>query len=177
MCFDDANGALVSVDYPRGENQIPPEISRIEYSAFNTVGGKLVPYEIRALRDGKVIAAVKVLEITKTTDENPARFTLPVNAAFWAQCNDLQEADPVSRIQPSYPSISRANLEQGRVILYAILEADGSLSHLAAIRRATPGLDAAALEAVRQWHYKPAACGQTPVRMEISIETDFTFQR
>jgi len=72
MCFDDANGTLVSVDYPRGENQNPPEISRIEYTAFNAVGGKLVPYEIRALRDGKVIAAVKVLEITKTTDENPA---------------------------------------------------------------------------------------------------------
>ena len=72
MCFDDANGTLASVDYPRGENQNPPEISRIEYTAFNAVGGKLVPYEIRALRDGKVIAAVKVLEITKTTDENPA---------------------------------------------------------------------------------------------------------
>jgi len=64
MCFDDANGALLSVDYPRGENQNSPEISRIEYSAFNVVGGRRVPYEIRALKDGKVIAAVKIRKIT-----------------------------------------------------------------------------------------------------------------
>jgi TonB family protein len=176
MCFDDANGAQVGVDYPRGENQNPPEISRIEYPAFNALRGKLVPYEIRALRDGKVIAAVKVLEITKTTDENPAHFTVPVNAEFWAQCDDLQEAEAVSRIQPTYPSTSRANHQQGRVILYAVLEADGSLSHLTIIRRATPDLEAAAIEAVRHWHYKPASCGQEPIRMETSIETDFWLQ-
>ncbi len=176
MCFDDANGALLSVDYPRGENQNSPEISRIEYSAFNVVGGKLVPYEIRALKDGKVIAAVKILKITKITEENPAHFTVPVNAEFWAQCDDLREADPVSRIQPTYPPISRANHEQGRVILYAVLEVDGSLSHLTVIRRATPDLEAAAIEAVRHWHYNPAACGQIPIRMETSIETDFWLQ-
>ena len=176
MCFDEANGALVSIEYPRGENQNSPEISRIEYGAFNVVSGKLVPYEIRALRDGKDIAAVKVLEITKITQENPALFNVPVNAEHWAQCDDLQEAEPVARIQPSYPPSARANHEQGRVILYAVLEADGSLSHMAIIHRATPDLDAAAVEAVRHWHYKPAACGQTPIRMETSIETDFWLQ-
>jgi TonB family protein len=176
MCFDDANGALVSVDYPRGENQNTPEISRIEYSAFNVVGEKLVPYEIRALRDGRLIAAVKILEITKITEENAAKFTVPANAEFWAKCDDLQEAEPVSRIQPTYPSISRANREQGRVILYAVLETDGSVSHLTVIRRATPELEAAAVEAVRRWRYKPATCGQTPIRMETSIETDFWLQ-
>ncbi len=131
MCFDEANGALVSIEYPRGENQNSPEISRIEYGAFNVVSGKLVPYEIRALTDGKDIAALKVLEITKITQENPALFNVPVNAEHWAQCDDLQEAEPVARIQPSYPPGAPANHEQGRVILYAVLEADGSLSHKA----------------------------------------------
>ena len=173
MCFDDANGALVSVDYPRRENQSPPEISRIEYSAFNAVGGKLVPYEIRALRDGKITAAVKVLEITKTTDENPAHFTVPVNAEFWAQCNNLRGAEPIDHIQPVYPPNARANHEHGRVIFYAVVEVDGSLSHLTIIRRVTPSLDAAALEALRHWHYKPALCEQTPIRMEMSMEMDF----
>jgi TonB family protein len=176
MCFDDANGALVRVDYPKDENQNPPEISRIEYSGFNPVGGKLVPYEIRALRDGKVIVAVKVLEITKTTEENPAHFTIPVNAEFWAQCDDLQEAEPLDRIQPVYPPSARANHEQGRVLLYAVQEADGSLSHLTIIQRAAPDLEAAALEAVRHWHYKPATCGQTPIRMEIQIFVDFSLR-
>ncbi len=103
-------------------------------------------------------------------------FTAQVNAEFWAQCDDLQEGEPVSLIQPTYPSTSHANREQGRAILYALLEADGSLSHLTIIRRATPDLEAAAIEAVRHWHYKPASCGQKPIRMETSIETDFWFQ-
>jgi len=176
MCFDEANGVLVSVEYPRGENQNSPEISRIEYGAFNVVSGKLVPYEIRALKDGKVIAAAKVLEITKITQENPALFNAPVNAEHWAQCDDLQEAEPVARIQPSYPPSARANHEQGRVVLYAVLEADGSVSNLTIIHRAAPDLEAAAVEAVRHWHYKPAACGQKPIRMETSITTDFWLQ-
>ncbi len=102
MCFDEANGALVSIEYPRRENQNPPEISRIEYGAFNTVGGKLFPYEIRALKDRKVIAAAKVLEIAKITEENPALFNVPMNGEFWAQCDDMQEAELVDqrRLKP-----------------------------------------------------------------------------
>jgi TonB family protein len=176
MCFDEANGALVSVEYPRGVNQNPPEISRIEYGAFNAVGGKLVPYEIRALKDRKVIAVVKVLEIAKITEENPALFNVPANAEYWAECDDLQAAELVDRVQPRYPTKARTNREQGRVILYAVVEADGSLSHMTIIHRATPELEAAAIEAIRHWHYKPAACGQTSIRVETSIATDFWLQ-
>lgn len=176
MCFEEANGTLVSVEYPRAENQNPPEISRVEYGAFSAVGGKLVPYEIRALKDRKVIAAVKVLEITKITEENPVMFNMPVNAEFWVHCDDMQEAELVDRVQPRYPTSARTNREQGRVILYAVIEADGSLSHMTIIHRATPDLEAAAVEAIRQWHYKPAACGQTSIRVETSIATDFWLQ-
>jgi TonB family protein len=176
MCFDDANGALVSVDYPRGENQNLPEISRIEYGAFSTVSGKLVPNEIRALKDRKVIATVRVLEIARITEENPALFNVPANAEFWPQCDDMLEPELLDRVQPRYPTSARTNREQGRVILYAVVEADGSLSRMAIIHRATPDLEAAAVEAIRRWHYKPAACGQTPIRSETSIATDFWLQ-
>jgi TonB family protein len=173
LCFDEANGALVSVDYPRGENQNSPEISRIEYGAFNSVGGKLVPYEIRVLKDGKVVAAVKVLETTKITEENPALFKVSADAEFWAQCDDMQEPELVDRTQPIYPPAARVNHEQGRVILYAVIEADGSLSHMTIIHRATPALETAAVEATRHWHYKPAVCGQKAISLQTSIPVDF----
>jgi TonB family protein len=54
-----------------------------------------------------------------------------------------------------------------------VVEADGSLSHTKIIQRATPGLEEAAIEALRQWRYKPAACGQKPLRTETSIPIDF----
>jgi TonB family protein len=173
MCFDETTGALLSIEYPRGGRQNAPEMSRVEYGAFKAVTGKLVPYEIRALKGGKVFAAVKVLEIAKVTEENPELFSAPLNGEFWAQCDDMQEAELVDKVQPRYPTSARVNREQGRVILYAVIEADGSLSHMAIIQRATPVLEAATIEAIRQWHYKPAACGQTPIRVETSISVDF----
>jgi outer membrane biosynthesis protein TonB len=45
------------------------------------------------------------------------------------------------------------------------------------IQRAPPDLEAAAVEAIRHWHYKPATCGQTPIRVETSIATDFWLER
>jgi len=33
---------------------------------------------------------------------------------FWAQCDDMQEAELVDRVQPSYPRGGRTNHEEGR---------------------------------------------------------------
>jgi hypothetical protein len=126
LSFDDANGTLASIEYPQIEKQFPPEISRIEYSAFSPVAGKLVPYEIRALQGRKVIAEMKVLEITKITQVNSALFNAPANAELWAQCDDMQEAELIDRVPPRYPASARAHGQDGRVILYAVIEADGS---------------------------------------------------
>src|SRR5579864_8855783 len=56
MCFDESSGVLVSIEYPKPERHNSPQISRIEYGAFNAINGKLLPYERRALKDQKVIA-------------------------------------------------------------------------------------------------------------------------
>jgi len=177
LCFDDGTGALLSVEYPTYDGQHPPEISRIEYGAFNTVAGKLIPYEVRVLKDGKVILALKVLEITKITEENPARFSVPAKAEFWTHCDDMGPAELVERAVPKYPPSARVNLRQGTVTLYAVIEVDGSLSHLAVIHSASPDLDAAAFEAVSHWRYKPLWCGQALVRSEISIPVLFSIRR
>jgi len=73
MCFDETAGALVRVEYPTAQRQAEPEISRIECSAFRSVSGRLIPFEIRAIND-RTVASVRVLEITTDTDRSPARF-------------------------------------------------------------------------------------------------------
>jgi len=39
---------------------VPPDISRIEYSAFNKIGDKRFPFEVLAFRDRAVVLTVKV---------------------------------------------------------------------------------------------------------------------
>ena len=85
----------------------------------------------------------------------------------------MREAELVDHPYGRYPPNARTNHEQGRVIIYAVNETDGRLSNMAIIHRAPPNLEAAALEAVRQWRYKPATCGQAPIRTETSIAMDF----
>jgi TonB family protein len=173
LCFEEASGNLVSVEYPKTDNENPPEISRVEYSAFQNVGEKRVPFEIRAFRDKMVVATVKVLETRPIAEENPSLFVAPTNSEFWAECNDMQEPELLGRYVAMYPESSRSKRESGRVIFYAVIEANGTFTHLTAIQRATPALESAAAEAIRQWHYKPAACGSIPIRMETSIAVDF----
>lgn len=173
MCFDETTGGLASVEYPKAERQNPPEISRIEYSAFNAVNGKLIPYETRAFRDKKLIAAAKILEITKTSQENQALFEPLQDGEYWRKCDDIQKAQIVNRVHPIYPTAARAHHEMGKVVIYAVIETNGSLSHLTIIHHAPGDLESAALDAVRQWRYKPSSCNGTPIRVETSVTVDF----
>jgi TonB family protein len=179
LCFDKATGVLVGVDYPAGENRNAPEISHIEYSAFAAIGDKQVPREIRAWKDRKLVAQFKITEIAEVKDAvklHPKIFERPPNGEFWAECDDLQQ-ELVTRVQPVYPHKARANREGGHVVLYAVIETDGSLSHLTIIHPAPTELEAAAVQAVRQWRYKPSACGGVPARFETSIAVDFWIQQ
>ena len=176
LCFDQSTGTLVSVEFPKLEHLNPPDISRIEYAAFHSIGDKSVPFEIRAFKNKKLIASIKILEITNTTENDPSLFSVPANAEFWAQCDEPQKAELLTRVSPSYPASARRRHEEGRVGFYAVIGTDGSLSHLTIIQPNSPELEAAAAEAIRQWRYKPAVCGSTPMRVQASIYTDFQLQ-
>lgn len=82
LCFDEDNGSLLSVEYPRSENQTPPDISRVEYSAFNKLGDKRIPYEVHAFRDRTTLVTAKVTDVTPITEVDPAPFTPPTNSEF-----------------------------------------------------------------------------------------------
>jgi hypothetical protein len=172
LCFDESNGSLSGIEYPQNDRQASPPISRIEFGAFRPAGGKLVPFEVRALKDGKTVATVKVLELTEVKEVNTALFNPPPDAVLWPQCEDMQDAQPVERVPLNYSPITRMIVEK-RVILYAVVEEDGSLSHVTVIQGVDPDRNTAASEAYRRWRYKPAQCGQTPIRVETSMYFDF----
>jgi TonB family protein len=173
LCFDEASGSLLSVEYPKGDHPPAPDISRVEYGAFNKLGDKRIPYEVHAFHDRKVVVTGKVTDVTPITDSDPGLFAPPTNSEFWPECDDMQDPEVVTRVQPNYPIDARANREEGRVGFYAVIQTDGTLSNLTLIRRATPKLEASAADAIRQWRYKPAICGSTPIRVETSISFNF----
>jgi TonB family protein len=176
LCFDEASGGLLSVDYPRSANQDPPEISRVEYSGLNKLGDKLIPYQVHAFRDRTLSVIAEVKEVTPITEDDHGLFAPPTNAEFWPNCDDLQSSELIKSVQPTYPPGARSNHEEGTVMFYGVIEADGTLSHLRVIQGATPSLDSAAADAVRQWRYKPAMCGATPIRIQYWVRVYFRLQ-
>ncbi len=173
LCFDEASGGLLSVEYPRSANQNPLEISRVEFSSLNKLGDKLIPYQVHAFRDRALFVVAEVKEVAPITEDNPGLFAPPTNAEFWPTCDDIQSAVLVRPVQPIYPPGARSNHEAGTVMFYGVIEADGTISHLRVIQGATPSLDSAAADAVRQWRYKPASCGSTPIRVQYSVRLYF----
>jgi beta-glucosidase len=80
----------------------------------------------------------------------------------------------LSKAEPVYPDEAKAAKAQGSVVLYAIIGKDGSINKLDLIHSASPLLTQAALDAVKQWKYRPYILNGTPVEVETQITVVFT---
>ncbi len=75
---------------------------------------------------------------------------------------------------PIYSDEARKSKYQGVVTLRIIVEPDGRASNISVSRGVGMGLDEKAVEAVKNWRFKPAmGPGGKPVRVEVLIEVTF----
>src|SRR5256884_2790760 len=79
----------------------------------------------------------------------------------------------VKRGQPPYPPLARQARIQGSVLLQAQISKDGTIEHLTLIS-GHPMLAPAAIEAVKQWRYKPYILNGEPVEVDTQITVNFT---
>lgn len=108
---------------------------------------------------------------TIVEDNVPASIT--VNAAERAPMA-AEPADVLSHsVQPGYPMLARQMKVQGSVILQALIGRDGLIQDLKVVN-GPPILAKAALEAVRQWHFKQHYEGTEPVETQAKITVNFT---
>ena len=79
----------------------------------------------------------------------------------------------IRKIQPNYPPLARQARIQGSVLLQAEISKDGTIENLHLIS-GHPMLAPAAIEAVKQWKYKPYILNGEPVEVETQITVNFT---
>src|SRR5438270_10448451 len=79
----------------------------------------------------------------------------------------------VRKVQPAYPPLARQARIQGQVVLQAEISKDGSIQNLRLIS-GHPMLAPAALDAVKQWKYKPYFLNGEPVEVETQITVIFS---
>jgi protein TonB len=85
----------------------------------------------------------------------------------------VQRPTKIKDVPPVYPRIAQAARVQGVVIIEATIGPTGAVQD-ARILRSIPLLDAAALEAVRQWEYTPTLLNGMPVAVLMTVTISST---
>ncbi len=84
----------------------------------------------------------------------------------------VQQAQLVSRIEPRYPPLALQTRKEGTVLLHAIISREGRITALEVVS-GSPWFVQAALDAVRQWRYRPTILNGEAVEVETSITVIF----
>jgi protein TonB len=97
----------------------------------------------------------------------PAAVVAPVRVSH------MNEGNLIRKVQPVYPPLARSARIQGVVELQAVISKQGSIENLRVLT-GHPMLVPAAVEAVRQWRYRPYILNNEPVEVETQITVNFS---
>jgi len=94
----------------------------------------------------------------------------PMKRAF--RTSSILEGSLIRRVPPVYPPLARMARIQGSVVVAATISKAGTMEHVQAIA-GHPMLIPAAVDAVRQWRYKPYILNGDPIEVETQITVNF----
>jgi protein TonB len=112
--------------------------------------------------------------LTPNTGPHPAIPEVPTPGIV-----HLTHIDPamlIHRVEPMFPTLARQTGREGRVELHALIGTDGSVRSLQTLE-GDPMFFQSALEAVRQWRYKPLLLNGHPVEIDTHITVIYKLNR
>jgi len=135
------------------------------------------------LMNGVPTPLIMTLTVNFVLDPGPAS-PLPNNAAGDVTLlsdgairigGDIKPPKKIRHVPPVYPAEAQANHITGVVIIQARIEADGTVSRTLVLK-SVPGLDEAAVEAVRQWVFEPTLLNGQPTPVVMTVTVNFTLE-
>jgi protein TonB len=84
----------------------------------------------------------------------------------------IHEPKKVRNVAPQYPEVAKQARVEGVVVLECTISATGHVTDVRVLK-GIPLLDAAALDAVRQWSYTPTLLNGTPVPVIMTVTVNF----
>ncbi len=165
-----ANGRL------RTPNRIPAKVQMVKEddapAPVATTGGMVggVPGGIPGGQLGGVIGGIissssSLAAVPKLSQPAPAVQRVRVSQG-------VTKGLLIYRVEPAYPPLAKQARIQGVVVLTAIIGKDGNVQNLQLVS-GHPLLAPAAIEAVKQWRYKPFLLNGQPVEVETTVTVNF----
>ena len=144
------------------------------------------PTHIRAPRRFALVAACAVLGLATCASALALLLSvnaLPAPADKNASHSDSLSVSPaemaanvVNKVTPKYPQEAKEEKIQGTVLLNAVIGKDGAIEKLAVIS-GPKELQQSALDAVRQWTYKPYLLNGDPTEVKTTISVIYTLAK
>lgn len=107
------------------------------------------------------------------TPAMPAALPRPAAPSAPKVGGQLRQAQVISSKPPEYPLVAKQAHVQGVVVVSATVGTDGKVKSASAVS-GPPLLQKAAVDAVKQWTYKPTTLNGAPVESETRVEVRFT---
>ena len=168
VASDFANGQL------RTPGRIPAKVQMIKEDdapppaaiSAGVVGG--VPGGIPGGQLGGVIGGIlsstsSVAAVANLTKQTPQRVRVSPG---------VSKGLLIYRTEPTYPPLARQARIQGVVVLTAVIDKVGNIQNLQVVS-GHPMLAPAAIEAVKQWRYKPFLLNGQPLEVETTVTVTF----
>ncbi|HXA17943.1 MAG TPA: energy transducer TonB [Thermoanaerobaculia bacterium] len=86
---------------------------------------------------------------------------------------DVKAPVVINRVEPIYPEEARKARIMGIVIVKAVISRDGVVKDVQVLKPLPFGLDQAAVDAVKQWTFKPATLDGKPVDVFFNLTINF----
>jgi TonB family protein len=145
---------------PRAPSSLPAAPSEIDRQVFGNKKFYSVTLNMPNLNSRSGSWVIRFAELNN--DARQGELTAPV---------------VVEKVDPAYPGILMHEHVTGTVTLYAVIGADGSVGDVRILRGVDNRLDAAAREALRHCHFRPATKNGLAVALEAVIRIPFEVHR
>ena len=86
---------------------------------------------------------------------------------------NIKQPMKIVDVKPTYPARLSAAKVGGDLVLEAVIGTDGTVTEVSVVSGSDPELDAAAIEAVRQWEFSTTFLNCTPVDVHMKVNVSF----
>ena len=112
-------------------------------------------------------------QVLNSIANSASNFALPPKPTHQTpRVSRMMEGNLIFRVQPLYPPLAKQARIQGQVILRAAISRNGMIENLQVLS-GHPMLVQAAIDAVKQWRYRPYSLNGEPVEVETQVTVNF----
>ena len=152
----------------------PPVLTQAPTAATNSIQQDDTSTGSDPIGDGVAPECSECVGLAANPGPRPAIPNVPTPSVV--RVTHLDPAMLIHRVEPAFPTLARQTGREGRVELHALIGTDGAVRALQVLEGDAMFYNSA-LDAVRQWRYKPTFLNGRPVEIDTHITVIYKLNR